>query len=184
MKKKEVQRLGEVPQDILDLLLKICGQMAPRHLFPGRDIDDMIQQGMLICLESLHKWDGVRPLENFMRVHLSRRYRNYKRDNYCRYERTTNPDRAARLAKDNKNRQNIMSPMDLGDVANMISSPSRVHEDVAYDELISFLKKELPVNLRGDFLRMLDETHIPPARRDKVREAVSIILEKYHGGEE
>lgn len=184
MKKKEVRRLGEVPDEILKTITLIATQMAPRHIFPGRDMDDMIQQGILICLESLHKWDGVRPLENFMRVHLSRRYRNYKRDNYCRYERTTNPDRAARLARDNKNRQNIMSPMDVNEVAHVISAPSMAHEDVAYNELISFLNKRLPAKLRGDFLRMLDETHISAARREKVREEVSKIMAEYHGEEE
>lgn len=174
-------KLGPVSPEALEIITMVARQMGPRYLFPGRDRDDMVQQGILFGLAAFPKWDGVRPLENFMRVHMKRRYLNYIRDNYCRYEKSTDPDRAARLAEMNKARQNLMSPVDVEEVGHMVTTKGGAHDDVAYDELIDFIKDRLPVKLRGDFLRMIDEVHISAARKEEVRAAVSVILEEYNG---
>lgn len=73
-------------------------------------------------------------------------------------------------------RQALMSPIDITNVEHATPLPDNVVEDVAYKELTDKIRKELPVGLRTDFLRMLDRVNIPAIRRDKVREAVALIM--------
>lgn len=172
--------MKEVDPDSLAIIVMVANQMGPKYLFPGRSQEDMIQEGILFGLRSFPKWDGVRPLENWLRVVMKSRYLNYIRDNYQRYEKTTDPEKAALYAHNNRTRQNIMSPISVSEVTCEIASNHDAHSDVAYAELVEIIKDKLPAKLRGDFLRMIDEVHIPLRRREKVREAVSVIMEEYN----
>jgi hypothetical protein len=49
---------------------------------------------------------------------------------------------------------------------------SEVVDDTIASELRTLLDKELPVELRRDYLQMIDGKMIPKARRQRVREAV------------
>lgn len=176
-----VRLKGDVSPEALATIEMIAHQLGPKHIFPGRSNEDMIQEGIYMGLRALPKYDGVRPLENWMRVVLKSRYLNYRRNNYQRSEKTTDPARAAVLAAHNKTRQNIMSPVDVDEVGHTITSDSRAHEDAAYAELVELIKAKLPVKLRSDYLKMIDGVHISVARKELVRENVSKIMEQYHG---
>lgn len=167
-------------QEQLDTIVMIAKQLAPQFVFPGHVREDMIQVGIMIGLKVLPKYNPTLPLENFMRVHMRRRLINYKRDNYCRYEKVTDPDRAAKLADTNKMRQNLMSPIDVDEVAHTITHQSVAHEEVAFKELVQIIQAKLPAKLRADYLRMLDDVSIPGARRIAVQEAVMEIMREYH----
>lgn len=64
----------------LDTLSKIVESLPSKLSFGLHDHDDIKQQAYLIGLQAYPKWDRGRPLENFLRVHISNRLKNFNRD--------------------------------------------------------------------------------------------------------
>ena len=71
-------------QEVMDIITSISNKLASKFKFGYHDIDDMKQQAMLFAWEGLENYDGIRPLENFLWVHVKNRLYNFKRNNYSR----------------------------------------------------------------------------------------------------
>ena len=67
-------------EDHFKILEKIVASLTKKLAFKGVDLDDVRQEAYKLGLEAYPRWDGVRPLENFLRVHIHNRLRNYRRD--------------------------------------------------------------------------------------------------------
>ncbi len=160
-------------QEIIDTIVMVATQIGPKYVFGYNDRDDLIQEGITCGLEALERWDRVRPLENFMRVHIRNRLHNYRRNKYCRYEKNADATRTAKWAARNKARQNLMSPLEIKDD---VETADHTVEEAAYSELIQRIKVELPAELRTDFLRILDGVSISTIRRVKVQTAIREII--------
>lgn len=50
--------------------------------------------------------------------------------------------------------------------------------DCQNNELLEKINTRLPIELRGDFLRLLAGTNIPRNRREKVQAAVKVIIDE------
>lgn len=68
----------------LDIIDKIAKRLAGRYRFGYNDVEDIEQQARIIALMGLKDYDGVRPLENFLWVHVKNRLYNFRRDNFLR----------------------------------------------------------------------------------------------------
>lgn len=154
------------------------------------------------------KYDVSRPLGNFLYVHVHNRLSNFRRKHYMRHEPpcgccdTCNPpahpcqkflDWKAR----NATKQNLMRPVDISNIAHQYKVSGigedgvreccvvGVHDDFNIidkaigAELRLILDKELPVDLRRDYLQMLDGKTVPKVRREKVRQGVLNILREH-----
>ena len=73
---------GMDEQDVLDIIETICNRISPKYTFYGYTVDDIKQESFIICVEALNRYDGIRPLENFLSVNLSNRLKTFMRDNY------------------------------------------------------------------------------------------------------
>ena len=120
-------------------------------------------------IEAYEKWDRIRPLENFISVHISNRLKNYKRDNYFRLGLEDSSDRRQ---KANETKRNLMSPAPISD-------QSVFFEEIldSQDE-IDFLLQALPPLIRSDFLRMANDVPLTKGRKQAVIEAVKEILDE------
>lgn len=71
-------------------LLEVIKEVAPPHCkkysFPGHTEEDMMQIAIMEGIDGAHRWDGKRPLKNFLSIHIRNRLYNYKRNNYSRME--------------------------------------------------------------------------------------------------
>lgn len=141
---------------MIETIDKVMGSLASRFKFGIHSRDDLIQQGRLIAWRAIvEKYDGKRPLENFLRVHLHNRIINFKRDN-TRHEEPI-----------------YLEGEPLGDRC--------VEEDSHREEMNSIIDRELPSEYRRDYLQMREGINLPKHRRDKLIEVLRVILEDYGG---
>ena len=67
---------------MISVIDNVMGPLANKFKFGIHTKEDIIQEGRRIAWKAIvEKYDGKRPLENFLRVHLRNRIINFKRDN-------------------------------------------------------------------------------------------------------
>lgn len=172
---------SDISPDDLDIILKVCKRLAPKFTFGYYDVGDVEQEAFIIALEGLKEYDGRRPLENFLSVHVRNRLINFKRDNYCRPSSDGDSEQVKRKREMKKF---LMEPLNLHNIqdereSNMRASYDLV-EDLEYDEVLSLIDRHLPGELRPDYLRMRDGVTVPKHRRQKVYNAITEILHEYN----
>jgi DNA-directed RNA polymerase specialized sigma24 family protein len=152
-------------------------------------VEDFQQQAAVWALEALPRYDPRRPLDGYIYSHVRNRALNWVRDNYYRAEV---PCKAcdsgcpcgadgsycrsyARWLDRNRFKQNIASPLSLEKAAER-TKPGTAEVDADERELSERIDKELPVELRSYYLRMLAGDPVPTNHRRSVQAAVAEIL--------
>lgn len=176
------------------IVQKVAHNLAAKFKFGYHGVDDLEQQGVLFGLEALEsgRYDPGRPLENFLSRHIRNRLSNYRRDNYMRLEPpcqccdTFNPpafpcQKWRDWSRRNLSKRNVMQPLDMTNLCdesekNMRSAPGDLHGG----ELQDIIDRELPLELRRDYLQMLEGKTVPKLRREKVRQEVAAIMERFN----
>ena len=69
-------------EQVVEIILKVSKRVAHKYTFGAYDEDDIIQEGFLIGMDGLERYDESRPLENFLQVHISNRLYNLRRDEH------------------------------------------------------------------------------------------------------
>jgi DNA-directed RNA polymerase specialized sigma24 family protein len=188
---------------VVEIIYKVIDLLAKKFRFGYFDIEDMRQEGMLFALRVLEKdkYDASRPLENFLYHHLRNRFINYKRDKFLRnetpckrciffdpkFKKSTNACAAFEdklecpKLKDwrlrNAAKQSLMQPTGESDSPEP-SAPCRSQTDEVSD-LKLYINENLPMDVRTDYLRMIEGLTLPKSRRDRVREAVLEVYKDY-----
>lgn len=191
--KAYAKKLGVSPEEaeaeIVRVIQLVARSLAFSFKFGYHSVEDLEHEGIVEALEVLEegKYDISRPLENFLYVHVRNSLSNFRRKHYMRLEPPCQccdpfdpPSYPCQKWVDwqsrNSAKQNIMRPLDMSNIADESESRMRdesaTEEDAMGNELRALLDKELPVELRRDYLQMLDGKVIPKARRERVREAV------------
>lgn len=178
--------------DVLEMVERVVRLLAPKCRIPGHDLDDVKQEARLMCLECLPRWDGVRPLENFMFSHLRRRLTNLRRDRWRRYDA---PCRACdsgnfcgpdgrpcelyekwRRRQDRKSAVRNPSPMDFPENT-VVDGRADAAADAEVSELERLIDDVLPLELRPTYLKLRAGLAVDTAARRKVQAAVREILD-------
>lgn len=176
--------------EIVRIVTEQARAVAGKYRFGYHDRADMIQQGVLFVLEAIEegKYDVSRPLENFSYVHMRNRLLNYKRKHFMRSEKPCdccdpfdppiNPcERWVGWNERNVAKQNLMMPIDVFSVEDEKEKNMRVEYDVEgmieMNDAMDKIDRELPVSLRGDYLKMKAGVNISKSRRDAVRDAIT-----------
>lgn len=164
-----------VSEEELQIIMKVAKRLMNKFKFGYFTAEDIFQQGVLIGIEALPNYNGKHPLENFMARHISNRLQNFKRKNYYR------------LGQSEKNKQarlNLMHPVDIDGMDEYFPLLDNMADRLSYDEMIDCINEKLSPVLRNDFLRMMARENISMARKNKVREAISEIIERFYDEEE
>jgi hypothetical protein len=184
---------AEAEGEIVRVARTVSRALAPIFRFGYHTVEDMEQQGIVEALEVLaaDKYDVNRPLANFLYAHIHNSLYNYKRKHYMRLEtpcECCDPSSPPALPcqkfddwlRRNATKQNIMHPIDMGNIADEseknMRNPDTIGNDAVSNELRSLLDAELPVELRRDYVKMLDGNAVPKSRRQRVRDAVLEII--------
>lgn len=171
-------------EQVLQTIQKVVYRTANKYKFGYYDYDDICQEGFIIAMEGLERYDGVRPLENFLAVHVSNRLKNFKRDNFCRQEAIPS---SGSLAFRNNSKKFLMEPLDISLIRDEKEPRMRTSDDFIYDvetkEIINVIDKYLDVSMRSDYLRMLHEVYVPKHRREQIIETITNIIRE-HANEE
>ena len=161
-------------QQVIDQIEKVCNRIAPRYTFYGYTADDIKQESFIICMEALNRYDGIRPLENFLSVNLSNRLKNFVRDNHY-------------FAGDSEDRIKLMQPAQL-DHENSIVDDGNAHamnyEDLDLKDMAELINEHIPADIRMDYLKMINDVYVTKQKRDDIIAIILEILEEYGYHEE
>ena len=184
--------------EVVHIIDRIVNRISKKFRFGYYTLDDIKQQGRLFALEGLDGYDGVRPLENFLWTHVHNRLINFKRDEYERREAPCLKckQKVKRHCKDdsiltcliynkwvirNRAKRNLMTPIEISHVEDEKedSMKSYVYSDdeISENEVKQLIDKFLPINLRKDYLLMINGDHVSKTKQDKIRAEVKKILE-------
>ncbi len=164
---------GMTEQQVVDQINIVCNRISPRYTFYGYTVDDIKQESFIICMEALNRYDGIRPLENFLSVNLSNRLKNFVRDNHF-------------LGNDNTERQKVYQPAQLEYEDGIVDEEGKysiTYDQIQYDEMINAINTYLPANVRMDYLKMINEVYVTKQRREEIIDIIKSILEE-HGYDE
>lgn len=154
---------------VVDIITNVAHRLAPKFTFAFYETEDIEQEAFMLGVEALGRYDDTKPLENFLYTHISNRLKNFKRDNYYRFDHGD-----AQKIQDRKK-----SILDAADIDNFkfISAETEVSDDVHMKEVRDLIDKKLPADLRSDYLRLKSNTPLPKTRRDYIIHIIEEIIE-------
>ena len=165
---------GMTEQQVIDQIDIVCNRIAPRYTFYGYTVDDIKQESFIICMEALNRYDGIRPLENFLSVNLSNRLKNFVRDNHF-------------LGNENTDRQKVYQPAQLDYEDYIVDEENKfsiTYDHIQKEEIVDAINKYLPANMRMDYLKMINDVYITKQRREEITAMIVDILQEHGYHEE
>jgi DNA-directed RNA polymerase specialized sigma24 family protein len=153
---------GMTEESVLEQIKIVVDRISPKYTFHGFAVEDVKQEAYIICIKALDRYDGVRPLENFLSYNLSRRLINLIRDNLF-------------LKDDNEEKKRIAVPGQLsGETYNGYYFDSQV-DAVDFKHLAEEIDKTLPPIYRADYLKLINGVHVPKKQKEELIEIIKII---------
>jgi DNA-directed RNA polymerase specialized sigma24 family protein len=159
-------------------------------VFGFYSIEDIEQEAFILALTALPYFNPeLSALETFLYVHLNNKLKTFKRDHYlrkdftCAYCHRNDPECEYCQKREWKHaaKKHIMEPIDIdnvnGDVERNMYEDADFLADVELQELLSIINKELPLNLREDYLKMTEGFPIPKQKKQAIEQSICGILE-------
>ena len=174
-------------KEVMREITSVINKIAHKYTFYGYEIDDIKQEGFMIGMEALERYDTSRPLENFLAVHIKNRLKNFKRDNFFRYdeelEKNASSTKDLKKVQRNNVRKFLIYPIDIDSVRQdgekNMSTSDKFIDDVELKELMVLIDKNLHVSYRKDYLKMRDGVYVSKVRREEVCGEIQKILKEY-----
>jgi DNA-directed RNA polymerase specialized sigma24 family protein len=152
----------------VDVITRVSKKLAPKFVFASYETEDIEQEAFLMGVEGLTRYDSSKPLENFMYAHINNRLKNFKRDNYYRFDYGN-----AQRIQDRK--KNILEPMDIAALY-AVSTEDETVSNAHMAEMIELIDRKLPAELRGDYLRLQANSPLPKGRKAMVIQTIERII--------
>lgn len=202
--KKKTKRSSKVLEsEFLAVLDKITKKLIHKFRFGYHSTEDMKQQASIFALEALDRYDGKRPLENFLWTHVRNRLFNFKRNNYQRpdspcigckfHDKKLEKSESGCLEftnkidchlynnwfKRNENKKNIMQPSYIENEQEYFSS--KFGSDIAGDkEIVEFLDANIEAEFRESYLKLKHGTKVNKDKFDKLKAHILTLLRDYN----
>lgn len=142
------------PEQVLETIQTVSKRMRNKFAFKCYEPDDIEQEAFILCIDALDRYDGNRPLENFLHRHLNNRLFNLRRNI----------------------QKKILDSSSLED-ENMIIDEKKEKSSV----LINFevnIDLYLTPDLREDYLRIKDGVKLPRVRRLRLERKIKEIINR------
>lgn len=154
-------------QEILETITRVATRLAPKYVFGHYDREDIEQEAILMGFDALKRYDGIRPLENFIYTHISNRLKTFKRDKYFRLNSGT-----AEAIQQSK--KNIIDAISIDSI-----SPVREEKGNYYDDVKTCIEEHLPMRLKKDYMRMCAGVKVSKKIKTEITAEIRGIMEKY-----
>lgn len=154
--------------EVINTITKVARKLAPKYVFASYEVEDIEQEAFMMGVEGLKRYDTNKPLENFMYTHINNRLKNFKRDNYYRFD-YGNAQRFRTVKK------SILEPADITALY-CVSIDDETLENAHLSEMIELIDKMLPADLRSDYLKLRTNSPLPKGRKAIVIQAIEDIL--------
>lgn len=184
--KQEIQ----LPADYWEVLKVIKRALSAKFRFAYHTKEDISQEIDLMCLEAISKYDGIRPLENFLMSHCKKRLINLKRVynrkvDLCKECRECRGGDLCGVCKPKVERAEAKKKsFDFVDI-DSLDEDSEVLQYVSsvsiasISEIYQIIDEELPTDLRPFYLKLLHNTPISMYNKQRVFNSILKILEYY-----
>jgi len=116
----------------------------------------------------LNRYDSNKPLENFMYTHINNRLKNFKRDNYYRFDYGN-----AQKIQDRK--KSILEPVDITALY-CVSIDDETVDNAHLSEMLDLIDRTLPADLRSDYLKLRTNSPLPKGRKAIIIQAIEDII--------
>jgi hypothetical protein len=146
----------------------VVDKIAHKYVFTSFECEDIRQEAFLIAHKGLDDYDNSRPLENFLYIHLSNRLKNFKRDNYYRYE-------VGDAQKMQDIKKSILEPIDIHELYH-IATGSTIVDDAHLSEIHELIDEKLPANMRSDYLKLKNKGKLTKSRKIKIIKRLQEII--------
>ena len=163
---KKPDNLSE--QEVIEVITRVSKKLAPKFVFASYEAEDIEQEAFLMGVEGLDRYDSSKPLENFMYTHINNRLKNFKRDNYYRFDYGN-----AQRIQDRK--KNILEPMDIAALYS-VSTEDETVSNAHIAETVELIDRKLPAELRGDYLRLQTNSPLPKGRKAMIIQVIEDIV--------
>ncbi len=160
---------GMTEQEVIDIILKISNRLAPKYVFAGYEVEDIVQESFIIGINGLKNYDPSRPLENFMHTHINNRLKTFKRDNYFRM------DYGSPAQKIQDRKKNLLEPVSI-DTIYSIYSTNIASNDAHISEMLELIDRKLPSHLRRDYLKLQSGAPLPKNRKAQIISVIERII--------
>lgn len=150
-------------KDVISIMQKVTDKIAPRYVTHAYSLEDMKQEAMIMCMEAMPRYDGKRPLENFLSVHVSNRMKNFLRDNV--------------KVKDEA-KYKVANPDQLIHDIEIVSSDDAC-DRMDYKNMAEIVDANMPASMRMDYLKMVSEFYVPKQRREEITIFIKDLLREY-----
>jgi len=160
---------GMSEQEVVDVILRISNRLAPKYVFAGYEVEDIVQEAFIIGIGGLEKYDPARPLENFMYTHINNRLKTFKRDNYFRM------DYGSPAQKIQDRKKNLLEPVSLDAIYSVYSTDATSNE-AHISEMLDLVDRKLPNHLRRDYLKLQSNTPLPKGRKAHIIDVIERII--------
>lgn len=137
---------GKTKDEVVNLIMDICSKFKHKYTIDIHEKDDIEQEAFLICLEALERYDGIRPLENFLAFNLKNRLLNFVR----------------------KTKTNTLPTVSMPDTLD-IEEEDRVRLIVQVDTLMD---QNLDPETRQDWLRLKDGVKVSTVRTKQLKNRI------------
>jgi DNA-directed RNA polymerase specialized sigma24 family protein len=134
---------GMTKDQVVSIITDICSRFKFKYQIDIFDPDDVEQESFIICCEALERYDGIRPLENFLSFNLRNRLLNFVRDTKL------------------KNVEMVTIP-DEFDVEHNVKERLII-------EIDNMMDNSLDPESRQDWLRLKDGVKVPTVRANKLK---------------
>jgi DNA-directed RNA polymerase specialized sigma24 family protein len=160
---------GMSESEVLEVINRIADRYAYKFRFGYFEAEDIRQEAFLIAYTGLAHYDKSRSLENFLYIHLSNRLKNFKRDNYYRYE----VGDAQRMQNTKKS---ILEPIDIHELFH-IATGSDIEDEAHISEIHDLIDEKLPANMRSDYLKLKNKGKLTKSRKNKIIKKLQEIID-------
>lgn len=134
---------GMTKEQVVNIITDICSKFKFKYKIGIFEPDDIEQESFIICCEALERYDGVRPLENFLSFNLRNRLLNFVRDTKL------------------KNLDMVSMPDDF-------DKEQQINERLIV-EIDNMMDDSLDPESRQDWLRLKDGVKVTAVRTNKLK---------------
>ena len=159
-------------EQVVSTISLISSRLASKYTFPNYEEDDITQEAFIIGMEALDRYDGIRPLENFLSIHIKNRLKNFKRDNYYRHDE-------GKAEEIQQGKKKLLDAGNIDDIRLFISS-KEASNSIEERELIDFIDLYLPANMRSDYLRFKNDQTLTKTKKSQLISCLKSILERFY----
>lgn len=166
--------------DFYNVVNKIAKRLSHKFSFGIYSPDDIVQECFLLAREALARYDGRKPLENFLSVHLHNRLVNFKRDKFER------PDAVDKQIQADK--KNIMQPVDISLIDIENEESMKIYEDILTairnKEIIDAITPYIGSGFKRIYKQFIKTGKLPCKKRylflEHIRELIVIYGKQTH----